>query len=518
MTTTDAPEAPAATDGAGAQARSYRPIGDYAIIGDCHGAALIASDGSIDWATLHRFDADPVFCRMLDAGRGGFWSLRPRGAWTSSRAYLPGTNSLRTVFNAASGEVAVTDFMPVGRQLDAGVNDYVRLNAPAWIVRRIECLRGTVDMETAYRPSSSFARERVCLAVEPGIVDAGTEMPRLFGDLEYLLEDDTATARWSMTACDCRDLVLAGSTITGQAPAERVAEFFAVTCAFWTEWISYCRYRGPFEAAVRRSALTLKVLTYAPSGAIVAAPRLPCPKRWVASATGTTDTAGCAIHRSRCMRWPSWATAARPPASMSFMQRAISRSLPEVRPLYGIDGALDLAETQLDHLEGYAGSSPLRHGNDAYLQRQIDGYGQILDLALMYRALGGKLDRQYRRLLDAVASFIAAHWSEPDQGIWEMRGPPRHHVHGKLMCWVGMDRAARLLGNQWQPVANEIADDIRSRGISAEDGALLQAYDGGTDAAVLLAPMVGFGMPPGALEATIARVRRTLARGEFFDR
>ena len=507
-----------ATDGAGAQARSYRPIGDYAIIGDCHGAALIASDGSIDWATLHRFDADPVFCRMLDAGRGGFWSLRPRGAWTSSRAYLPGTNILRTVFSAASGEVAVTDFMPVGRQLDAGVNDYVRLNAPAWIVRRIECLRGTVDMETAYRPSRSFARERVCLAVEPGIVDAGTEMPRLFGDLEYLLEDDTATARWSMTAGDCRDLVLAGSTITGQAPAERVAEFFAVTCAFWTEWISYCRYRGPFEAAVRRSALTLKVLTYAPSGAIVAAPTTSLPetlggkRNWDYRYCWVRDSS-FALYALAVLGYSGEAA-----CFHEFMQRAISRSLPEVRPLYGIDGALDLAETQLDHLEGYAGSSPVRHGNDAYLQRQIDGYGQILDLALMYRALGGKLDRQYRRLLDAVASFIAAHWSEPDQGIWEMRGPPRHHVHGKLMCWVGMDRAARLLGNQWQPVANEIADDIRSRGISAEDGAMLQAYDGGTDAAVLLAPMVGFGMPPGALEATIARVRRTLARGEFFDR
>jgi len=141
-----------------------------------------------------------------------------------------------------------------------------------------------------------------------------------------------------------------------------------------------------------------------------------------------------------------------------------------------------------------------------------------VDLALMYQALGGKLDRQYRRLLEAVANFIAAHWSEPDQGIWEMRGPPRHHVHGKLMCWVGLDRAARLLGDHWQSAANEIADDVRARGVSAEDGALDQAYDGGTDAAVLLAPMLGFASPPGTLEATIARVRRTLGRGEFIGR
>jgi len=504
--------------GAATQPRGYRPIGDYALIGDCHGAALVAGDGSIDWATLHRFDADPVFCRLLDAGCGGFWSLHPRGAWTSNRAYLTSTNILRTVFSTASGEVAVTDFMPVGRQLGAGVNDYVRLNAPAWIVRRIECLRGVVEMETAYRPSRDFARKRVTLAVEPGVIDAGAEMPRLFGDLDYKLEDDVATAEWPMTAGDCRDLVLAGNTIAGQAPADRVAEFFAATCAFWTEWIGYCRYRGPFEAAVRRSALTLKLLTYAPTGAIVAAPTTSLPEDiggernwdyrycWVRDSSfalyalavlGYSGEAGC-FHE--------------------FLLRSISRSLPEVRPLYGIDGALQLTETTLDHLEGYAGSAPVRQGNGAYLQRQIDGYGQILDLALMYQALGGKLDRQYRRLLAAVANFIAAHWSEPDQGIWEMRGPPRHHVHGKLMCWVGLDRAARLLGDRWKDVAREIAHDIRTRGVSPDDGALQQAYDGGTDAAVLLAPMLGFASPPGTLDATIARVRRTLGRGEFIGR
>ncbi len=360
--------------GTPAQPRGYRPIGDYALIGDCHGAALVAGDGSIDWATLHRFDADPVFCRLLDAGRGGFWSLHPRGAWTSTRAYLAGTNILRTVFSTASGEVAVTDFMPVGRQLGAGVNDYVRLNAPAWIVRRVECLRGAVEMETAYRPSRAFARERVTLAAEPGIIDAGAEMPRLFGELDYKLEDDVATAEWPMTAGECRDLVLAGNTIAGQAPADRVAEFFAATCAFWTEWIGYCRYRGPFEAAVRRSALTLKLLTYAPSGAIVAAPTTSLPEGiggernwdyrycWVRDSSfalyalavlGYSGEAGC-FHE--------------------FLLHAISRSLPEVRPLYGIDGALDLAESTLGHLVGYAGSRPPESYSAASTTPQSSGF------------------------------------------------------------------------------------------------------------------------------------------------
>jgi hypothetical protein len=256
----------------------YRPIEDYALIGDCHGCALVGSDGSIDWATLHRFDADPVFCRLLDADRGGFWSMRPRGEYASTRAYLPNTNMLRTVFHTAAGSVAVTDFMPVGRQLDAGVNDYVHLNAPAWIVRRVEGLHGVLEMETAYRPSRDFARRPAELIVGDGALHAGPEMPVLFADIDFSLEGDRATTVLRASAGDSRDFVLAGNTVTGEPPGDRVGAFFAATRAFWEEWIGYCRYRGPFADAVKRSALTLKLLTYAPSGAIVAAPTTSLPE------------------------------------------------------------------------------------------------------------------------------------------------------------------------------------------------------------------------------------------------
>jgi len=201
-----------------------------------------------------------------------------------------------------------------------------------------------------------------------------------------------------------------------------------------------------------------------------------------------------------------------------FLLSACARSLPNVRPLYGIDGTLNLDEVKLDHLEGYRASTPVRCGNGAYLQHQSDAYGQILDLALMYEALGGRLDEQYRRLLTAVARFIAAHWQEPDQGIWEMRGPPRHHVHSKLMSWVGMDRAGELLDGRWHDDARQIAAEILARAGANDEAGLRQAYDGGTDAAILLAPMLGFPLPRARLEKTVDDVCQTLGRGDFLAR
>ncbi|MEO6363968.1 MAG: glycoside hydrolase family 15 protein, partial [Caldimonas sp.] len=421
----------------------YRPIEDYALIGDCHGSALVARDGSIDWAALHRFDGEPVFCRLLDADRGGFWSIRPTGDFTAERAYLPGTNILRTEFRTATGRVAVTDFMPVGRRLDAGVHDYVHLNAPAWIVRRIEGVVGEVTLAVAYRPSSEFAAAEVELVQEDGVLRAGPEMATLHGGLEFAIEGDLATASRRIVAGERLDLVLAGNTVEGTSPCARAEEFFAATRAFWEEWIDYCRYRGPHRDVVERSALALKLLTFAPTGAIVAAATTSLPE--TIGGERNWDYRFCWIRDSSFALYAlsvlGYSGEAR--CFHDFLLGACARSLPTVRPMYGIDGALKLDEVDLEHLEGYEGSAPVRRGNGAYLQQQMDVYGQMLDLAQLYRGLGGRISAQYARLLDAVARFIDAHWGDPDQGIWEMRGPPRHHVHSKLMSWVGMDRAGR---------------------------------------------------------------------------
>ena len=416
----------------------YRPIADYALIGDCHGAALVSRAGGIDWATLRRFDADPVFCRLLDAGRGGHWSIRPEGEFTVTRAYLPDTNILRTEFRTPSGgRVAVTDCMPVGRTLDARTHDYVDLNAPGWITRRVEGLEGEVTLAVEYRPSLEFAREAVTLSLAEGRVETSGPGPTLHGNLDFRVEGDTARARVTVRAGDVGDHVLASTRVEGASPCERVGEFLDVTRAFWEEWLGYCRYEGPHEGAMRRSALVLKALTYAPTGAIVAAPTTSLPEDiggirnwdyrycWVRDASFALYALAVLGYSGEVRRFHE------------FLSRASTASLPDVQPMYGIDGALALGESELEHLEGYRGSAPVHVGNGAWNQRQIDNYGHMLDLALVYTRLDGELDAQYRRLLDAVARFVEAHWEEPDESLWEMRGEPRHHTHARLMSWVG---------------------------------------------------------------------------------
>ena len=312
------------------------------------------------------------------------------------------------------------------------------------------------------------------------------------------------------------DFVLADSVIEGQPPGTRVAEFLAATQCFWHEWIGYCRFHGKHERAVRRSALALKLLTYAPTGAIVAAPTTSLPE--AVGGTRNWDSRYCWVRDASFALYAlsvlGYSGEAR--CFHDFLLRACTRSLPLVRPMYGIDGQLRLPESLIDSLRGWRGSAPVRVGNGAYLQNQIDVYGQVFDLAWMYQALGGRLDAQYRRLLDAVATYVAAHWREPDQGIWETRGPARQHVHGKLMCWVALDRAGRLLDPKWHREAERVKAEILSHAAEPDAGWLRQAFDGGADAAVLLAPMLGFALPQGMLARTIDEVRAKLGRGETF--
>ncbi len=496
----------------------YRPIEDYALIGDCHGSALVGRDGSIDWAALHRFDADPVFFSVLDADRGGRWSIRPTGSFETTRAYIPDTNMLRTVFTTAEGSVAITDYMPVGRKLDSTLFDYVNLNAPGWIVRRIDGLAGEVELAVDYRCSRDFGQTVVTLVAGQGALRAGIDMPTLYSDAEFEVAGDHAHTELRIRAGERREMVLADSMVEGEWPNDRCEEFFAATRAFWEEWISFCRYRGPHEDTVRRSALVLKLLTYAPTGAMVAAPTTSLPEEiggernwdyrfcWVRDASFVLYALSVLGYSGEAKRFHD------------FLLSSASRSLPYVRPMYGIGGELRLDEVRIEGLEGYQRSPPVHRGNGAYLQLQIDVYGQLLDLAHIYTKLGGPINEQYRRLLNAVAGFIAEHWREPDQGLWEMRGEARHHLHGKLMSWTGMNRAGQTLDPKWHAIAAEIAAEINAHTAQASNGWLRQAYDGGADAAVLLAPMLGFDLPQATLERTIDEVKAALGRGEFVAR
>lgn len=499
--------------------RSDRPIRDYAAIGDCHGSALVASDGSIDWCTLHRFDAEPVFCRLLDADRGGSWQIAPLIDAVGDRRYAPGTNVLITHFVTESGEVRVTDFMAVGRRLDAGIHDYVHLNAPGWLVRRVEGVSGETRMGLHYRPSREFARTAPTLRHHQQSV-GGDGLPSLYGTVPFDVGKELVTAEFTLRQGMRQDFVLAGNTVQGESPLARVAEFEHATRAFWTEWLSYCRYRGPYRSVVERSALILKAMGYAPSGAIVAALTTSLPEE--IGGSRNWDYRYCWLRDSSFALYAlavlGYGGEAR--RFHEFLIDACRRTLPRVQIMYGVEREHELDEAELDHLAGYAGSRPVRTGNSAYLQRQIDVYGQILDLADLFRALGGQLDTQYVRLLTTFARFAEAHWREPDQGLWEMRGPARHHVHGKLMSWVAFDRASRLLpeSKHWAALAQQARREIIANAVDPDRGHLRQAYDGGVDAAVLLAPMLGFPLDSQTLGRTVDEVQAVLGRGDYLLR
>jgi GH15 family glucan-1,4-alpha-glucosidase len=498
----------------------YLPIRDYAAIGDCHSAALVSQNGDVDWCCLGRFDAEPVFCRILDADRGGFLSVRPADRFSTSRAYLDGTNILRTGFSTGGGSITVTDFMPVGRRPGAGTHDYVHLQAPGWFVRIIEGVDGTVPLRIRYRPSLAFARRPAVIQTASDRLTAEDGLCLHHDGLGFSVDGDTACANVEMKAGQRHALVLAPAS-TASHLTGRVDRLLDVTTAFWREWIGYCRYGGPYKDAVRRSALALKLLAYAPTGAIAAAPTTSLPEEiggarnwdyrycWLRDAAFTLYALAALGYGGEARRFST------------YLPQVCATTYPDLQIMYGIGGEPDLAEQTLDHLDGYMQSRPVRTGNGAYTQRQIDVYGEVLDWAHLFQTLGGRFDRGAKKMLSTLADHVAAHWQDADQGLWEMRGPARHHVHGKMMSWVALDRAIRVLGPRplWEEQRQRILDDIRTRGVSASGGHLLQAYDHeGTDAALLLAPVVAFPIDRAALEATVAAVERELRHGDFVYR
>lgn len=472
----------------------------------------------MDWCCLGRFDVDPAFCRLLDAGKGGFFALHPVERHKTERAYLPGTNILRTVFSTTSGKASVSDFMPIGRSPKSSVHDYVTLHAPHWLVRIVEGLEGSVRFCVRYRPSVEFARRRPQLEMTThGVaVDRG---PFLHTDVALSPVGDQAEGTFDVAAGYRQSFVVSPrppSTSVAPAAIDRLLE---VTRAFWREWLSYCRYRGPYCDMVQRSALVLKLLTYAPTGAIVAAPTTSLPEViggernwdyrycWPRDVTFTLFALASLGYSGEARRFAT------------YLQESCRATHPHVQIMYGIGQETELTEQSFEHLEGYRGSLPVRVGNAAFRQRQHDVYGEILDWALLYRALGERPTKAGRALLSSMADLVAQEWRNPEQGIWEMRGPPLNHVFGKIMAWVAVDRAMRMFGRReaWKRCRDEILRSVQNHGV--QQGHFVQTYEGGgLDAALLLAPMVGFPADRRVLEATVEQIERRLRRGDYVKR
>ncbi|MGU2419689.1 glycoside hydrolase family 15 protein [Burkholderia cenocepacia] len=498
--------------------RRYALIRDYALIGDCHGAALVARDGAVDWCCLGRFDATPVLWRLLDADKGASFKIGPARQCAVERAYIPGTNIMRTVFATAEGKVAVTDFMPVGRAPGTATIDYVTLNAPGWLVRIVEGLEGRCAVSVQFRRATAAFDGTATLDSQSG---ATVEEPVVFASGRLAAGQPQLDEVVDIAAGERRAFVLAPAAAAAGDPAAQSEQLLAVTRAFWQEWCDRCRYDGAYGEGVRRSALVLKALSYAPSGAIIAAPTTSLPE----------ELGGVRNWDYRCswLRDSSFVLQALAALGFSgearrfceFLRLCCVQTLPQLQILFGINGETEMAERTLDHLAGYEDSRPVRVGNGAYRQKQVDIYGELADWALIYTSLGEPLDATLEAMIRGVADHVAAHWHEPDQGIWEMRGEPRHHLHSKAMAWVALDRALRLLGSNagWEKARDNVLAAIIARGIDPEGGHFVAAFDArDLDAALLLTPLLNLPVEKGVLARTVAAVQHRLQTGDYVHR
>jgi GH15 family glucan-1,4-alpha-glucosidase len=489
------------------------------LIGDCHGAALVARDGSIDWCCLGRFDAGPVLWRVLDTEKSAAFEISPVGGAAMERAYLADTNILRSVFSGESGHFAVTDFMPVGRKPEAASSDYASLAAPGWLVRIAEGLEGRSRFRLRYEQARTPFDGTGTLDVRAD--SNGQVEQRLFtdrGPAEGMVSSDGLI---ELEPGERRVFVLAAASAAACFPAQQAERLLEVTRSFWQEWCARCCYHGPYDEAVRRSALVLKALSYAPTGAIVAAPTTSLPeepggqRNWDYRFSWLRDSS-FVLHALAALGYSGEAR-----RYCEYLNLCCTDTLPGLQILYGIAGETQVVERTLDHLEGYNGARPVRIGNAAYSQRQVDIYGEIADWANILHGLGEPIDATLEAMVRGVADYVTLHWHEPDQGIWEMRGEPRHHLHGKAMAWVALDRALRLLGPNpaWETARAEVLDAILTRGIDPDGGYFTQAFGyRDLDAALLLIPMLGMPVDPDVLARTVAAVEKQLRAGDYVHR
>jgi GH15 family glucan-1,4-alpha-glucosidase len=503
----------------------YAPLRDYAALGDGCTVALVARDGSIDWLCVPDFDAGSVFGRILDARRGGAFELAPEQPFESERTYRDRTNVLETTFRTAEGVVRVTDAMTFGGP---------RLTPIRELTRRVDALSGSVLMRWRIEPRFDFGRRRAAIGRRAGRPFAAAGRDALVvgawdaGPAE--LSDDAIEGQF---VAEPGAPALLNLAVTHQEPAvlpcrDDVEDRLERTARFWERWTSRLTYEGPWRAEIVRSALALKLCVFAPSGAVVAAPTTSLPEwigggrnwdyrfTWLRDASYTIDVLLRLGFDDEARSFFWW-----------FMH-ASRQTQPRLQILYRINGSHLARERELTHLDGYCSSRPVRIGNGAADQVQLDVYGDVLNSVLLYVESGAPLDRATGREVAKIADYVANVWARPDSGIWEMRSEPAHFVHSKAMCWVALDRASRLAErgaipdrrDRWRRAADEIREFVDTNGFDAERGSYVRAPDRRElDASLLTLSL--FEYSDGRDErllGTIESVQRELAEGSLVYR
>jgi len=471
-------------------------IEDYAIIGDCRTVALVGLDGSIDWLCWPRFDSAACFAALLGSAENGRWRLAPSGDVVKvERRYRPGTLVLETEFRTETGTACIVDFM----RPEDGAADVIRIVSG-------RSGRVAFEMDLAIRFDYGSAVPWVSRDRSGGLdAIAGPERVILRTPVELHGEDQRTVGKFSVQAGQSLPFVLSYGPSYLEAPPEVDAfEALSRTEAFWREWSGRCPDVGPWTADVRRSLITLKALTYNPTGAMVAAATTSLPEQpggvrnwdyrfcWLRDATFTLLAFMNLGYYEEARAWRDW------------LMRAVAGSPRQVQIMYGVGGERLLPEWEVPWLCGYEGSSPVRVGNGASKQLQIDVFGEVADAMLNALKLGLTPPERARAMRREFFDYLATAWRAPDEGIWEVRGGRQHFVHSKVMAWVAFDRAANALESQvfaehgapWRQIADEIHAEVCRRGFDSELGSFVQAYGSKRlDASLLLIPLVGF-LPP----------------------
>jgi GH15 family glucan-1,4-alpha-glucosidase len=510
-------------------ASQYHPIEQYGLIGNLRTAALVGCHGSIDWLCLPHFDSPSVFAALLDDQRGGRFQIAPAGDdFQQKQFYWPDTNILVSRFLHTAGVGQVEDFMPVGRPAAAGE-----------LIRRVHVVRGRLTFRVQCRPAFDYARARHRTELhDHGVRFRGPTFDlSLASPVKLRIDGDGAVADLTLDEGQSATFVLRqmrADEEPGCCPGVDQAEaLFRETAGYWQRWLAHCTYRGRWREIVQRSALTLKLLSFEPTGAIVAAPTCSLPeviggeRNWDYRYTWIRDAAftvygllriGFTEEASRFRDWLE----ARWQDSKDCETGLLQGSGP-LQLMYAIDGRRELTEETLDHLEGYRGSRPVRIGNAAYGQLQMDIYGELMDAIYLYNKYVAPVGYDGWQRLRKLIDWLCDNWHRPDEGIWEVRSGRQQHVYSKLMSWVALDRGLRLADKRsfpadrprWLGVRDQIYEEVMAKGWDQQRKAFVQTYGSGAlDASNLLMPLVFFVAPndPRML-STIDAIRRPLSQG-----
>ena len=505
---------------------SYLPIEDHGVIGNLHTAALVGVDGTIDWLCLPVFDSPSVFCAILDDEKGGHFSLRPVEYARSQQLYLPDTNVLLTRYFSPQGLAETLDFMPI----------ITRRGQRHRLVRNVRVIRGKMTFDAECRPAFDYARRGHTISVgkSGAVFSSGVGCLGLATDVPLReREREAAGARFTLGEGERATFVLAHLQ-EDEGPGEILSEvgfeeLLSSTLHYWRRWLSQSTYQGRWREVVNRSSLVLKLMVYDPTGALVAAPTMGLPERmggernWDYRYTWLRDAA-LALYaliyvgfEDEARHFMSWLS-----------DRCHEDSDGLLQPLYSIDGRTQIFETELDHLSGYMNSRPVRLGNGAYKQRQLDLYGAVLDAAYLYNKHGAPLDYDLWKNLRKILDWLSDNWRDPDEGIWEVRGGRRQFVSSKLLSWVALERAGRISrqrglpagDGRWMAERDAIYEEIMEKGWNPDKKSFVQYYGSDAlDASLLMMPLVKFvGPTDPRWIATLERIQQELTYDTLVDR